>query len=181
MKIERNEKRGGFYFEDKKSYRVECTKEYLYSILEYLKLTFNKSLRAPFFFTSQVYIYIYEQVDISPGINVARKKSVKMVNGDKDGKSGQRVVGKQEETKFYVALSLQINHDTRLSHHAALGACSVRTPASKTCLFRSNVNAYKLLHGGREGEARRGILQVIFRKKHRKSIYHSSWRTRTDD
>lgn len=59
MKIERNEKRGGFYFEDKKSYRVECTKEYLYSILEYLKLTFNKSPRAPFFFTSQVYIYIY--------------------------------------------------------------------------------------------------------------------------
>lgn len=50
MKIERNEKRGGFYFEDKKSYRVECTKEYLYSILEYLKLTFNKSPRAPFFF-----------------------------------------------------------------------------------------------------------------------------------
>lgn len=74
-----------------------------------------------------------------------------MVNGDKDGKSGQRVVGKQEETKFYVALSLQINHDTRLSHHTALGACSVRIPASKTCLFRSNVNAYKLLRGGGGG------------------------------
>lgn len=74
MKIERNEKRGGFYFEDKKSYRVECTKEYLYSILEYLKLTFNKSPRAPFFSLAKC-IYVYEQVDISPGINVARKKA----------------------------------------------------------------------------------------------------------
>lgn len=70
-----NETKSGFYFGDKKSYRVECMKEYLYSILEYLKLTFNKSPRAPFFHWPSVYIYIYEQVDISPGINVARKKA----------------------------------------------------------------------------------------------------------
>lgn len=60
-------------------------KEYLYSILEYLKLTFNKSPRAPFFHWPSVYIYIY----ICMNKWIFRQALMSLVKKRKNGKRGQ--------------------------------------------------------------------------------------------